>query len=553
MAARLTAFVVVAIVAVTLIAGLIVGAQRDDSDGPVDLIVHNARVYAADRAGRIAEAVAIRGNQILRVGTDREISRLRRPQTTMIDARGATVLPGFNDARVDFIDGGAAGDRIDLLDASDLLDLEHRVRDWAEANPDQPWVLGRGWHRELFADGRPTRQLLDQLVPDRPVRLLSADGHLAWVNTPALRLAKITRRTPAPAQGAVIRDARTGEPAGLLEGSAIALVDRLLPAVTDGDRERALRTAIETAHRHGITSVQAVADGPGELDAYAAARRTGDLQVRVYAALPVVGEPTDADLDQLELTTRKFPDDPLLKAGAISVPLESHLPRPGTEPAADSLRFDADTLNRLVRRLDARGWQIITDAATELSARMALNAYEHAVRSNPGRAGERRHRLERLAAIADEDLARVGPLRLLASLRPFDSRGGNDASVATDLSALARRLLAAKGRLVLASGWPSGPLDPLAGLNAIAGPAPDADEEAARLSLKAAIDAYTSGSAWASFDEQRKGTIAPGMLADLVVLSDDILTTPAKLEGAHVDVTIFDGKVVFRRSERATN
>src|SRR6476620_8536143 len=145
MAARLTTFVVVAIVAATLIAGLIVGAQRDDSDGPVDLIVHNARVYTATAEGTMAEAVAIRGNQILRVGTDREISRLKRPQTTMIDAKGATVLPGFNDARVDFVDGGAALDRIDLLEVSELADLEQRVRDWAEAHPDETWVLGRGW------------------------------------------------------------------------------------------------------------------------------------------------------------------------------------------------------------------------------------------------------------------------------------------------------------------------------------------------------------------------------------------------------------------------
>ncbi|MEO7272549.1 MAG: amidohydrolase [Vicinamibacterales bacterium] len=550
MAARLTAFVVVAIVAVTLIAGLIVGAQRDDSDGPVDVIVHNAQVYTADGAGRTAEAVAIRGNQILRVGTDREISRLKRPQTTMIDAKGATVLPGFNDARVDFVDGGAAMDRIDLLDVSDLEDLEHRVREWTTANPDQPWVLGRGWQRQLFADERPTRQLLDRLVPDRPARLLSADGRTAWVNTKALRLAKITRTTVAPAQGAIVHEARSGEPSGLLDGSAIALVDHLLPALTEGDRDRALRTAIATAHRHGVTSVQDVADSPEELAAYASARRSGDLQVRVYATMLVVSDLADAELDALEVTTRKFPDDPLLKAGAVSVPLD---PGPAATvtangPAAGAFRFDADTLNRLIRRLDARGWQILTDAATELSARMTVDAYEHAIRSNPDRAGERRHRVEHLDAISDDDLARVGSLRLLVSLRPFD------ALTTTGLSTLARRLLDAKARLVLGSGWPSAPLDPLAALSAIAGPsATDADEDAARLSLKAAIDAFTSGAAWASFDEQRKGTIAPGMLADLVILSDDVLTTPAKLQGAHVEVTIFDGKVVFRRSERATN
>jgi predicted amidohydrolase YtcJ len=550
MAARLTAFVVVAIVAVTLIAGLIVGAQRDDSDGPVDVIVHNARVYTADSAGRTAEAVAIRGNQILRVGTDREISRLKRPQTTMIDAKGATVLPGFNDARVDFVDGGAAMDRIDLLDAAELEDLERRVRDWAEANPDQSWVLGRGWQRQLFADERPTRQLLDRLVPDRPARLLSADGRTAWVNTKALRLAKITKKTPAPAHGTIVHDARSGEPSGLLEGSAIGLIDHLLAAPTEGDRERALRTAIATAHRQGVTSVQDVVDSPDELSAYASARRTGELQVRVYAALPVVRDLPDAELDALEITTRKFPDDPLLKAGAVSVPLDSGpaAAATGTEPAQDSLRFDADTLNRLIRRLDARGWQILTDAATELAARMAFDAYEHAVRSNPDRVGERRHRIEHLGAVADDDVARLGSLRLLASVRPFDG------STSPGLSALARRLLTAKVRVIVGSGWPSAPLDPLAALNALAGPpATDPDEDAGRLPLKAAIDAYTSGSAWASFDEQRKGTIAPGMLADLVVLSDDILTTPSKLQGAHVEVTIFDGKVVFRRSDRATN
>jgi len=557
MAARLTAFVVVAIVAVTLIAGLIVGAQRDDSDGPVDVIVHNARVYTADRAGRTAEAVAIRGNQILRVGSDREISRLKRPQTTMIDAKGASVLPGFNDTAVDLVGGGAAIDRIDLLDAPALEDVEHRVREWAEANPDQPWVLGRGWRRELFADGRPTRQLLDRLVGDRPARLLSADGRMAWVNTRALRLAKITRKTGAPSMGAIVHDGRTGEPTGLLEGSAVALVERLLPAPTMGDRERALRTAIATAHRYGVTSVQDVADGPEDLAAYASAQRTGDLQVRVYAALPVASDLADADLDQLELTTRKFPDDPLLKAGAVSVALDSGpvLPGMASEPAAGALRFDADTLNRLIRRLDARGWQILTGASTELSARMAFDAYQHAVRSNPDRPGERRHRLEHLTAIGDDDLARAGSLRLLASLRPFAGRRAGDDSAASDLSALARQLLTAKARVVLGSGWPSAPLDPLEVLNAIAGPAvtADPDDERPRLSLKAAIDAYTSGSAWASFDEQRKGTIAPGMLADLVVLSDDILTTPARLQDTHVEVTIFDGKVVFRRSERATN
>ena len=189
MAARLTTFVVVAIVAATLIAGLIVGAQRDDSDGPVDLIVHNATVYTADADETMAEAVAIRGNQVLRVGGEREILRLRRPQTTLIDAHGGAVLPGFNDAHVHFITGGLNLDKVDLLGAGTIEEILQRISAWAGANPDSPWVLGRGWDPETFPGVMPTRHMLDALVSDRPVLLLSDDGRMAWVNSTALKLA----------------------------------------------------------------------------------------------------------------------------------------------------------------------------------------------------------------------------------------------------------------------------------------------------------------------------------------------------------------------------
>ena len=167
----------------------------------------------------------------------------------------------------------------------------------------------------------------------------------AWVNTKALRLAKISRVAGEPgAAGTVVRDPRTGEPTGLLEGSAVALVERLLPAPTAADRDRALRAAIESAHRLGVTSVQDVAESPEELAGYAGARRTGDLQVRMYVALPVTSDLADADLDRLEVTTRKFPDDPLLKAGAISVPLDDGRgAAPGQRPRGRPRRASTPT------------------------------------------------------------------------------------------------------------------------------------------------------------------------------------------------------------------
>ena len=168
MAARLTAYVVVAIVAATLIAGLIVGAQRDDSDGPVDLIVTNATVYTADRRGTVAEAVAIRGNQILRVGTNREIARLQRPQTIVVDAEGGAVFPGFNDAHVDLIAGGLRLAMADLNGAATGADVLERIGAWSAANPGTGWVIGSGWSPEQFKNGLPTRQMLDAIVKDRP-------------------------------------------------------------------------------------------------------------------------------------------------------------------------------------------------------------------------------------------------------------------------------------------------------------------------------------------------------------------------------------------------
>jgi len=196
MAARLTTYVVVGIVAATLIAGLIVGAQRDDNDGPVDLIVFNGKVYTADGSSSMAEAVAVRGNQILRVGSNRDINRLRRPQTVVVDALGAAVLPGFNDASAHFIDGGVALEAVDLREATTIEEIQARIGAWAEAHPDRPWIVGGGWDSAAVAAG-PTRQLLDAIVADRPACLLSRDGRSAWLNTKALRRAGITRRIGA--------------------------------------------------------------------------------------------------------------------------------------------------------------------------------------------------------------------------------------------------------------------------------------------------------------------------------------------------------------------
>jgi predicted amidohydrolase YtcJ len=578
MAARLTTYVVVAIVAATLIAGLIVGAQRGDSDGPVDLIVFNAKVYTADASASMGEAVAIRGNQILRVGSDREIERLRRPQTVMVDARGAAVVPGFNDADVEFVHGALGIEGVDLLGAATVDEAQARVSAWAEANQLRPWVVGRGWSSETFAGATTPRQLLDAAVADRPAYLLSVDGRSAWVNTKALRLAQIARRTTSPENGVIEKDPRTGEPTGLLRGAAVALAGRLVPTPTREERARRLQLAISEAHENGITSVQDAVVGPEEFALYEQAREAGELSLRVYSSIAVRAGATAEDFSTLETLSSKYPDDPLFKLGGARIvldgPVESseaallepYSGKPGANSGETSI--GPDELNRLVRLLDARRWQVTTEAFGDRAVGMALAAYEHAVRSNPKPERGRRHRIGHLALVQPEDLRRFGPLGVISVLRPYELRpspGRVEAwidAVGEERTARAwpaGSIAAAKGRVVFGTGWPTAPLHPLAAIHAAVNRSDEtAPEEmwnaAESIPLKRAINAFTLAPAYASFDEQRKGSLKPGMLADLVVLSNDIFSAPAsRISSTTVAVTIFDGKIVYRRNAKSTD
>ena len=578
MAARLTAYVVVAIVAATLIAGLIVGAQRDDNDGPVDLIVRNGTVYTADRRGTIAEAVAVRGNQILRVGTNREIARFQRPQTIVVDAQGGAVFPGFNDAHVDLIGGGLRLAMADLDGAAGSAEVLQRIREWSAANPGAGWVVASGWSPDQFKNGLPTRQMLDAVVKDRPALVYAADegDRLIWINSRALHLAGITRKTPEPADGAIIREGHRGEPSGVLRGAAASAVAALVPRPAREQRVQALRTAILEANLRGITSAQnTAASCERDLDVFDEVRKSGDMTLRIYCSVAVNPHAItkESDLARYGDIRTRYPDDPLFKVGALAFTIDGTLaarsaallePYPGTDEPAEVL-VDPDELNRAVRLADAAGWQVVTHATGDRAVRTALTAYAHAIRSNRMPARGRRHRIEHLALVDAADLSRFAPLGVAASVQPsmmpsddsaFEVLSGAIGPTRADES-FPVAALAAQTRLLLGSAWPAHTLDPIEVLQRSTTPVkapgaePDEPLPAAALKLKPALDAYTASSAWGSFDDQRKGSIAPGMLADLVVLSDDVLAAPEKLDTASVSFTIFDGKIVHRAGRHA--
>lgn len=576
MAARLVAYLVACIVGVTLIAGLIVGAQRED-DGAVDLIVVNARVYAGDGASELAEAVAVRGNKVIRVGTNGEIRRLRRAQTTVIDAKGGAVLPGFNDAHAHFISGGLSLDQVSLLEAKTLDEIKDTVRVWAEAHPEREWITGRGWYYQPFTGGLPTRQMLDALVPDRPAYLTAYDGHTGWANTRALKLAGITRRTKNPANGTVVKDPRTGEPTGVLKESAMQLMRAAAPQPTREDKLAAIRAGLGEAHRYGVTSVQNAGGSPDDLDLYNDLRKRGELTLRVYQALSADASLTDAELDRLDQVRTRFADDPLLKTGAIKLMadgvieshtaamLEPYANRPSTEGHAN---FTPEQLNKVVAMLDRRGWQVMTHAIGDDAVRMALDAYEAAARINPAPERGRRHRIEHIETIDTADIKRFGAIGVIASMQPLHalpSPAGDEVWSTNIGTARAARgwvwnsIAKAGGKIAFGSDWPVVTIDPLMGLHVavnrttLDGLPEGGWRPAERLPLRKAIDAYTRNAAWASYDELRKGTLSRDMLADLVVLSDDIFSMPpGRITDAHVVVTIADGKVVYRRDAPET-
>jgi predicted amidohydrolase YtcJ len=571
MAARLTAYAVAFIVGVTFIAGLIVGAQRED-DGAVDLIVINGKVYAADGAAELAEAVAVRGNKVIRVGSNREIQRLKRAQTIVVDARGGAVMPGFIDAHAHLINGGLSLDQISLSDAATIDDIKDTIRVWAEAHPERDWITGRGWYYQPFNGAMPTRQMLDALVPDRPAYLIAYDGHTGWANTKALKAAGITRRTPSPANGVIVKDPRTGEPTGALKEAAMALMSAAAPRPTEEDRIAAARAAIDEAHRFGVTSVHDAGAAAADLDLYDRLRKRRELTLRVYQALRADATLNEATLEELEQVRKRFADDPVLKTGAVKLiadgVIESHTaamlePYANRPAIKGDARFTPEQLNKVVAMLDQRGWQVMTHAIGDAAVRMTLDAYQAAAKANPAPERGRRHRIEHIETIDPADIPRFGKLGVIAAMQPVHATPsptpGDVWSVNIGEKRAARgwvwnSIARSGGRLAFGSDWPVMTIDPLRGLHvAVTRTTQDGLPAggwvpAERLPIRRAIDAYTRDAAWASFDELRKGMLARDMLADIVVLTDDIFSGPAsRLTTTEVAVTIADGKVVYRR------
>jgi len=532
-----------------------------------DIIVVNGVVHTMDPRQPLAEALAIYKNQIVAVGTNKEIRALAGNTTRVIDARERLVLPGFNDAHTHFLTGGFQLSSVDLRDANSPQEFAERIRTFASKLPKGRWITGGDWDHERWPETRlPTRNLIDGFTPDVPVFVNRLDGHMALANTLALKLAGINKSTTDPAGGIIVRDPKTGEPTGVLKDAAQSLMWKVITPSSFDEKLAAARAATEYAAKLGVTSVQDVSAGT-DVGVYQTLLDRGELKTRIYAVAPLpkwerlanTGIKAHFGTAMLRVGGLKgFADGSLGSTTALFY--EPYKDEPATSGiAGDEMYPEGAMLNRVLGA-DRAGLQILIHAIGDKANDQILSIYEQVERENGPR--DRRFRIEHAQHLRVADISRFKKDQVIASMQPYhaiddgrwaEKRIGPERAKTTYAF---RSLLDSGARLAFGTDWTVAPLDPMLTIYAavtrrtLDGKNPNGWVPEQRISVEEAVQAYTVGSAYAEFQEAVKGSLTPGKLADIVIIDSDIFTIkPEEIERAKVVMTLLDGRVVYEREE----
>ena len=535
------------------------------ADERADRIFVNGKVWTGDAAQPMAEAIAVRGTRIIAVGTTAAVKKRAEKLTEVVDLKGRLVVPGFNDAHLHFMSGSLGLDRLDLAGVSSLEEIKRRIADYARSHPGKPWIRGKGWAYGDFPAGGPQRKDLDAAVADRLAFLSDRDGHSAWVNSPALAAGGIGKGTKDPPGGVIVRDA-AGEPTGVLKEAAMDLVSRLIQPEGTEERYVALKKGLALAASYGLTSVQEAGFDLEDLPAYERVIAEGGLKLRFCGALPMKKDPTAADLAQYnDLRTRYHGPKFRLAAvkgfvdGVVDAKTAGML-EPYTSGGNGILNWTQEDLNRTVAFYDRERFQVLLHAVGDKAIRMALDAFENAARAN-GTKG-RRHRVEHAEVPDPIDLPRFKALGVVASTQALFANP--DKTVLENFAVVLGKERAARADSfklyddagavqAFGSDWPVFSCEVLKGIYAAvtrmtpAGTPPGGWEPQGRIGVETALKHFTRDAAYASFDEDAKGTISAGKLADFVVLSENVLLGPPEtLLKAKVLLTVLGGQDTFR-------
>lgn len=538
---------------------------------PADTVFAGGRVWTAESQMPWAEAVAIRGGEIVYVGDDQGAAPLVGATTKKVDLGGKLVTPGFNDSHLHMMGGALSLERVDLIEDQSLEAVQNRIRDFAKANAQSPWVLGRGWLYGSFPGGLPTKEQLDAVVSDRPAYMECYDGHSGWANSKALALAGITKNTKDPVNGSIVRDPRTGEPTGALKESATALVEAKIPLPDAEARYALLVRAFKQLNSRGITSAQDMGYGPDDIDAsvtlFERARKEGAATVRLQMGV-VMGQDNFPAAIAAAKKLAGLPHDPILHYnsmkgfvdGVIEAKTAAMLAPYAGDKSTGHPNWAPEKLNEAVMAADKEGLQVHLHAIGDRGVRMALDAHEAALKAN-GRA-DRRGRIEHIETVSAADYPRFKGLGVIASMQPLhanpDQNNFNVWSKNAGPDRVSRgfgwgNIERAGGMLNFGSDWPVVTSDVMRGLYCAVtrktreGTPADGWNKELAVSLENALRYYTIDAAFGEFAEKEKGSIAVGKKADLVVLSEDLFKTPPEaILKTKTLLTIMDGKVVHK-------
>ena len=540
---------------------------QSQSKPAADLIVNNAKVWTVDKLHPTAQAVAVLGERIVAVGSIAELNAWRGPNTRVIDAAGKLLLPGFNDSHVHFVSGGAQLDNVQLNDATSPEEFARRIGARTKNTAKGEWILGGDWDETKWNPTQlPTKELIDPVTPDTPVFVNRYDGHMALANSLALRLAGVSAKTPDPPGGTIVRDAQ-GNPTGALKDAAMEYVNKVIPPLTHEQRLLAVKRALAHAASFGVTSVQDMNPEYADIAVFSELLQRGELTARIYAA-PFIMRVDD----QAKIGIRHAFGGPYLRIGALKGYADGSLGSatayffdPFTDqPSNHGLLSDEMQPVSLMRdrmmTADAAGLQLCTHAIGDQAISIILDLYSDVVKAH-GEA-DRRFRIEHAQHMAAKDFYRFAQLQVIASVQPYhaiddgrwaEKRIGHDRASRTYAF---RTFLNHGVRLALGTDWNVAPLNPMLTVYAAAtratldGKNPNGWFPEQKLTVEETVEAYTMGSAYAEFQEKEKGSISPGKLADMVLLSDNIFSTdPTKIRDVKALVTIVGGRIVWDRIE----
>lgn len=544
---------------VLILSVLITACSTPDTPQFAALVVKDARIWTGNTEQPWAEAIASRDDKIIAIGSNADVESLIGTETQVISVPGSMLVPGFIDSHVHFIDGGAGLASVQLRDAKTPQEFTNRVGEFAAGLEPDEWILQGTWDHENWDGELPQRGWIDEVTPDNPVWIQRLDGHMGLANSLALRRAGVDADTPDIDGGTIVRD-EEGKPTGILKDNAMALINSVLPAPSHRQLDREAKAAMEYVASNGVTSVHDM-DTWRSLETYRRAEAQGELITRIYSVVP---------LDEWEQLRDEVEQNGIgnewLRIGGLKGFMDGSLGshtaamlEPFTDVPDDKgfLLNPLDDMRDWITQADAAGLHVLVHAIGDSAIRDLLDIYLDVVEANGER--DRRFRVEHAQHIHPNDIERFAIQGVIAAMQPYhaiDDGRWADKVIGPERAKTTyafRSLIDTGARVALGSDWSVAPATPLEGIYAavtrqtLDGANPDGWVPEQKITVEQALHAYTTVAAYSSFEEDSKGMLKPGMLADFVLLDRDLTTIPPEsIRDARVLKTVVGGTVVYR-------